>query len=220
MLTILVVVLITNSINLIDGIDGLASGLSSVGLLFYGIVFFSYGYYIYAMIAFAALGTLVPFFYYNVFGNPNRQKKIFMGDTGALTIGIILSFLSITINSDNIGMEHGINPIVIAFSPLILPCFDVLRVYLHRLRKHRNPFLPDKCHIHHKFLALGVPQRIAMLLILMVSIMFVIINIILSPYVNVTILVVINIALYGFSNIALTRAIRSREKRMSQTLYE
>ncbi len=220
LLTILVVVLITNSINLIDGIDGLASGLSSVGLLFYGIVFFSYGYYIYAMIAFAALGTLVPFFYYNVFGNPNRQKKIFMGDTGALTIGIILSFLSITINSDNIGMEHGINPIVIAFSPLILPCFDVLRVYLHRLRKHRNPFLPDKCHIHYKFLALGVPQRIAMLLILMVSIMFVIINIILSPYVNVTILVVINIALYGFSNIALTRAIRSREKRMSQTLYE
>lgn len=222
LLTILVIVFITNSINLIDGIDGLASGLSAVGLLFYGIVFFSFGLYPYALVSFAAFGTLVPFFYYNVFGNPDRQKKIFMGDTGALTIGIILSFLSIIINQRGLGENEHVNPFVVAFSPLILPCFDVVRVYFHRLRRRRNPFLPDKCHIHHKFLALGIPQRITMIIILMISICFVIMNLLLSQYLNVTILVILNVVIYSVGNMMITRAIHRREIRMHLTekLYD
>lgn len=67
-LTILLVVFIINALNLIDGIDGLASGLSGVALTFYGFVFFSMKEYAYAMVAFSTLGTVIPFFYYNVFG--------------------------------------------------------------------------------------------------------------------------------------------------------
>lgn len=218
-ITILVVVYITNAINLIDGIDGLASGLSMVCLSVYGIVFFLDGYFVYSVIAFSTLGTLVPFFYYNVFGNPIKQKKIFMGDTGALTIGIILSFLSLLVNAHNVGLAEGINPVVIAFAPLILPSFDVVRVYIHRLRAHRNPFLADKCHIHHKFLALGFPQRLTMILILIISIVFVLVNIILSPYINVTILVLLDIAVYTVGNMILTRAIHRRERKLNTTLY-
>lgn len=218
-ITILVVVYITNAINLIDGIDGLASGLSMVCLSAYGIVFFLDGYFVYSVIAFSTLGTLVPFFYYNVFGNPIKQKKIFMGDTGALTIGIILSFLSLLVNAHNVGLAEGINPVVIAFAPLILPSFDVVRVYIHRLRAHRNPFLADKCHIHHKFLALGFPQRLTMILILIISIVFVLVNIILSPYINVTILVLLDIAVYTVGNMILTRAIHRRERKLNTTLY-
>ena len=211
-ITILVVVYITNAINLIDGIDGLASGLSAVCLTVYGVLFFTNGYYIYSVIAFSTLGTLVPFFYYNVFGNPQKQKKIFMGDTGALTIGRILSFLSLLVNACNISLDEGVNPAVLAFSPLILPCFDVVRVYIHRIRAHRNPFLADKSHIHHKFLALGIPQRVTMILILVLAIAFIFFNIILSPYINITILVLIDILVYTVGNILLTKAIRRRER--------
>jgi len=222
-LTILVVVFITNSINLIDGIDGLASGLSAVALMFYGVVFYMIGQHVYAIISFATLGTLIPFFYYNVFGDPERQKKIFMGDTGALTIGIIISMLSIGMSSDSSLLEYpDINPLVVAFSPLVLPCFDVIRVYLHRIRFHRNPFLPDKCHIHHKFLMLGMPQRRTMVLILMISICFVVVNLLLSPFMNVTFLVMIDLAIYGFGNILLTKVIHNYQKKLKITdgLYD
>ncbi len=223
MLTFLVVVYIVNAVNLIDGIDGLASGLSGIALFFYGSIFYTAGDYFFALIAFATLGTLVPFFYYNVFGNVVSRKKIFMGDTGSLTIGIVLAFLSIKISlmdDDPGGLD--VNPIVMAFSPLIIPCFDVLRVYFHRIVRHRNPFLPDKCHIHHKILAMGVPQRVAMILILMLSALFIVVNVLLSVYVNVTILVVCNILLWTLGNMALTHAIHTRETRLKlkEKLYD
>lgn len=90
--TILLTVFIVNAINLIDGIDGLASGLSSISLLTLGSLYIYYDQWIYAMLAFSTLGVLLPFFYYNVFGNVDRCKKIFMGDTGSLTLGYILAF--------------------------------------------------------------------------------------------------------------------------------
>ena len=87
-MTVLLVVFIINAMNLIDGIDGLASGLSGVALGYYGFVFFEIGEYTFSLVAFATLGTVIPFFYYNVFGEAEKQKKIFMGDTGSLTIGV------------------------------------------------------------------------------------------------------------------------------------
>ena len=75
MLTVFLVVFITNAINLIDGIDGLASGLSGIAMIFYGFFFLAAGQWAYSMISFASLGTLVPFFYYNVFGNPARGSQ-------------------------------------------------------------------------------------------------------------------------------------------------
>lgn len=90
--TILLTVFIVNAINLIDGIDGLASGLSSISLLTLGCLYIYYDQWIYAILAFSTLGVLLPFFYYNVFGKVDRCKKIFMGDTGSLTLGYILAF--------------------------------------------------------------------------------------------------------------------------------
>ena len=95
--TIFLAIFVINAINLIDGIDGLASGLSAIALTYYSYIFYQAGEYIYAMLAGATLGTLVPFFYYNVFGNAANHTKIFMGDTGSLTIGTILSFLSMAV---------------------------------------------------------------------------------------------------------------------------
>lgn len=220
LLTVLVAVYITNAINLIDGIDGLASGLSAVACLYYGIVLFMAGDYFYGFVAFATLGTLVPFYYYNVFGHEEKQEKIFMGDTGALTIGLLMTILSIHICHNGIGLECDMNPLVVAFTPLIVPCFDVLRVYLHRLRMHRNPFLPDKCHIHHKLLALGLRKTKAMVLIVVSSVLFTMINLGLSKFFGVTWLVVLDVVGYALINILLTHLIRKREQLKSSKLYD
>lgn len=215
------VVYIVNAINLIDGIDGLASGLSGIALIFYGIVLAEAGEWILALLVWAQLGTLVPFFYYNVFGNPGKRKKIFMGDTGSLTVGMILAFIALSvtnINTPNVTADY--NQLVLAFSPLIIPAFDVVRVYLHRIRQHRNPFLPDKCHIHHKLLALGLNQRASLCAILLSAVLFMLVNVALSPLVSATWLLVGDMAIWLCGNVLITRAIRRKEARLNTSLYD
>ena len=195
--TILTIVFITNAINLIDGIDGLASGLSSVALLVFGLLFIEKGLWMYSMLAFSTLGVLVPFFYYNVFGNAERARKIFMGDTGSLTLGYTLSFLAIKYSQHNADiMPYTEGAFIIAFSTMIIPAFDVVRVVLVRIREGHSPFEPDKNHIHHKLLAIGLSPRKAMLSLLFMSCSFSAANILLVPYVNNTVLLVADIVIW------------------------
>lgn len=209
-LTILIMVYVINSINLIDGIDGLASGLSAAAFITYGVMFHLIGRHAYAMLSFACLGVLVPFFYFNVFGDPSRRQKIFMGDTGSLTIGLLLAFigLELMLVSPDRCPVFGTNPLILALSPLIVPCFDVTRVFIHRVRSHGNPFLPDKTHIHHKLLALGLPQRIAMVTIVAVALLFNCVNILLSRYIDITLLLLLDIIVWTFANIILSNQIK------------
>lgn len=187
--TILVIVFITNAINLIDGIDGLASGLSSVSLVVLGCLFLYNDMWIFAMLAFATFGVLLPFFYYNVFGQVEQGKKIFMGDTGSLTLGYILAFLTIRYVSYDLNIvPYSEGAIVVAFSTLIVPMFDVIRVVLVRARTHKNLFQPDKNHIHHKFLDMGFSARKAMISILMMAAAFSCLNIMLVSCVDNNIL--------------------------------
>ena len=195
--TILTVVFITNAINLIDGIDGLASGLSSVALLIFTFLFIEKGLWSYAMLAAGTFGVLVPFFYYNVFGSVERARKIFMGDTGSLTLGYTLSFLAIKYSQHNADiMPYTEGAFIIAFSTMIIPAFDVVRVVLVRIREGHSPFEPDKNHIHHKLLAIGLSPRKAMLSLLFMSCSFSAANILLVPYVNNTVLLVADIVIW------------------------
>lgn len=212
--TVLLVVFITNAINLIDGIDGLASGLSGIAMAFYGFVFMHTGHMLYAMLAFAGLGTLVPFFYYNVFGNPAMGKKIFMGDTGSLTTGLILSFLSIEVCSLPEGSVYSWDVMVVAFAPLAIPCLDVIRVFVHRIVRGMSPFLPDKSHIHHKLLALGIPQRWAMTTILATSSALIAANLLMSVHMGPMWVLVIDMVVWVAANWQLTRCIMARQKRL------
>ncbi len=204
-LTLLVVVYIVNSINLIDGIDGLASGLSGIACLYFGVMFYLMESYVLSMVAWATLGVLIPFFWFNVFGDAEKRKKIFMGDTGSLTIGVILCFLALQMASVEKISFSTANPFILAFAPLIIPCFDVIRVYLHRVRNGKNPFLPDKNHIHHKLLAIGLPQRVAMVSILLASLGLTILNIYGSMVININILLIIDILIWALGNIWLSR---------------
>lgn len=216
-LTVLFIVFITNAINLIDGIDGLASGLSGIAMAFYGMAFMSMDRPFYAILAFAGLGTLVPFFYYNVFGNPAMGKKIFMGDTGSLTTGIILAFLAITMTK-GVGAENTpCDIIVIAFAPLAIPCLDVVRVFFHRIVRGKSPFLPDKTHSHHKLLAIGFRQRPAMITILATSSALNAFDLWLSMYINSFLVLLIDLVLWVVGNYLLTRAIKARQNRLHIT---
>lgn len=214
------VVFVVNSINLIDGIDGLASGLSAMTFVFYAIMFYLGREYVYSLLASAGAGTLIPFFYYNVYGNPKKQKKIFMGDTGALSAGMIIAFSAVAITNVEFNQEMVVyNPILIAMSPLIIPCLDVIRVYFHRVKHHRNPFLPDKSHIHHKLLALGLSQRAVLGFILLWALLFIIINLILSPYFNSTFIILGDIVIWIIVNIIITNRINIREKKLGHIIY-
>ncbi len=207
--TMLLVSFIVNAINFIDGIDGLASGLCSVVFLFYGILFFMFHEYIYSMLSFAALGGLIPFFYYNVFGNAKLKKKIFMGDTGSLTIGVIISWMSIhLVQIISSSTEITYNPIAVAFSPLIVPCFDLVSICICRIKEGKSPFLPDKNHIHHKLLSVGMSQRLVMLVIIGVSVISAVYNTLLSKYTDINCLIWGNVILWLFSYTLTTRKIR------------
>lgn len=200
--TMFVVVFITNAINLIDGIDGLASGLSSVSLLIMGALFLYKELWAYSMIAFATFGVLVPFFYYNVFGSAEKARKIFMGDTGSLTLGYIISFLLIKYSMHNPAVSiYTEGALLIAFSTLIVPMFDVIRVVMLRIRTGKSPFQPDKNHIHHKLLAIGISTKRAMVYLIIMATTLSVVNIVLIPYVDSTLLVICDAAIWIGANL-------------------
>lgn len=212
-LTVFLTVYITNAINLIDGIDGLASGLSSVALLVFGFLFMQKELWTYSMLAFATFGVLVPFFYYNVFGSAERARKIFMGDTGSLTLGYVLSFLAIKYSQYNPDVTpYTEGAFVIAFSTLIVPAFDVIRVVMVRVRSGKSPFEPDKNHIHHKFLAMGFTPRKAMITILLISCAFSAVNILLVPVIDNTVMLLADIAVWVGLNLWFDRVRDKKQK--------
>ena len=212
-LTVFAVVFILNAINMIDGIDGLASGLSIIAFIVMGCVFACLHWWVCAYVCFATFGTLLPFFFRNVFGDASRGRKLFMGDTGSLTIGMLLAVMVIRLSMFDAAKER-IFPesIVVAFSLLLVPVFDVLRVTLHRLRCGKNPFVADKNHIHHKFLALGIHQHVVLVIILGIAIAFIAMNMLLLPILSITTIFFIDLAVWTLMHMGLTMAINKKNK--------
>ncbi|MFI3316333.1 MAG: MraY family glycosyltransferase [Rikenellaceae bacterium] len=211
--TLFIYVFVTNAINLIDGIDGLASLLSIMALLVYGIQLFHNGELEDSIFAVATLGALVPFWYHNVFGiKKGAGSKIFMGDTGALVIGSVLGLMAVKIW--NISFYADTNaPIassyyVLAYTMLLVPCFDVVRIVFHRYRAKKPLFLPDKNHIHHKFMALGFSARRSLGWIVAINICFVVINLLLSLCVSITVIVAIDIVLWTLMHLYISRCMK------------
>ncbi|VAW19747.1 Undecaprenyl-phosphate alpha-N-acetylglucosaminyl 1-phosphate transferase [hydrothermal vent metagenome] len=153
-ITLFIIIVIINAFNLIDGIDGLASGIAIQASTVLGIWFLISGHLNYSILSFALAGSLCAFFLYNVFGHKN---KIFLGDTGALITGVIISVLIIKINEYNIlhvgQFTSRVSP-AISFAIIIAPLIDTLRVFTIRIIQKKSPFSPDKNHIHHHLLKL------------------------------------------------------------------
>lgn len=154
-LTLISIVGVTNCFNLMDGIDGLSASLGILCAATFGWWFFKFGQYDWTVLSAGLTGALIAFFYFNVFG---KKYKIFMGDTGSLLLGYLMSVMAIEFNEFNINLPETLampSTPAIAFGVLIIPIFDTLRVSVSRLMKRKSPFNPDKTHIHHYLLCLG-----------------------------------------------------------------
>ncbi len=167
-ITLLFIVGFMNSFNLMDGIDGLAGSYSFVLFIIFGIVFFILGNSVFGIYSFSLSGIILAFLKFNF--NP---AKIFMGDTGSLFIGYTCSlFTIIIVNSVSNAVSSRI-PIII-FSLLLLPVIDTLRVMIMRIIRKRSPFKPDRTHLHHLILKLGLNIKQASFCILLFNLVLVI----------------------------------------------
>ncbi len=164
-LTIFIFIVFVNMLNLIDGIDGLASGISIVALAFFGIISFLSNNNVSLILSIAGLGSLLPFFYYNVYSD----KKIFLGDNGSLLLGILLIYLTLDfISFDTTGiLLIGNNKILLLMSLFSYPLVDTMRIFIVRILRKKSPFSADKNHIHHHLLRLGYSHKKASTFILM-----------------------------------------------------
>ena len=180
-ITLFVIIAIINSINLVDGIDGLASSIGILATIFFGAWFYISGNIEYCLISAAVLGALLGFFRFNV---SNGKFKIFMGDTGSMLLGLLLSVQVIMFNELNINIENTVFHIgaapAVSFAVLIIPLFDTTRVFIIRMSRGRSPFSADKNHLHHCMLKLGFTHVQATLLIVLVNICFIAIALLLQ----------------------------------------
>ncbi len=175
LLSFFVFIVIMNSLNLIDGVDGLASGLGVVYSMFFAVYFHIAGNIILSISAYAMVGSLAVFFLYNVFGN---KRKIFMGDSGSLLLGYMIAlyvFEFCKLNAfKSVPTELYMSAApAVAICVLSVPLFDTLRVMTTRMRKGFSPFQPDKNHIHHLLLKIGLKHRQVTFVLLCVSLFFI-----------------------------------------------
>ena len=180
-LSFFVYLLVVNGLNLIDGVDGLASGLGVVICTFFGIYFSLINETTLSMMSFALVGALLIFFFYNVFGG---KSKIFMGDSGALVLGYIVYLLVVNfceINAAGIinsGFAMSAAPVVV-ICVLSIPLIDTLRVMITRVKKGLSPFTADRNHVHHLLLSTGLKHREVTFVLILVNLFFISIGLLL-----------------------------------------
>ena len=175
-LTLFAGVGIINSINLIDGVDGLSSGFCITACAIFGVFFWLSGDMTMATIAAACIGALVPFFYHNVFG---KRQKMFIGDGGTLVMGMMMFlFVLRVLNIDRFaalpagaGDNFGLVPFTLAI--LAIPVFDTIKVMTVRIIHKTSPFSPDKKHLHHAFIERGFSHFATTISILLLNLLIV-----------------------------------------------
>ena len=150
----LTIIVVINSFNLIDGVDGLAASLGILTMSIFGIYFFAVDYQAYALLAFSMAASLAAFMIFN-----HHPAKIFMGDSGSLMIGLINAIL--VIKFINVANEPFVtvavpSAVAVGFAILIVPLLDTLRVFSIRIINGRSPFTPDRNHVHHLLLDRGL----------------------------------------------------------------
>jgi len=181
-LSYLTIIVVINSFNLIDGIDGLAASLGMLTMIIFGTYFFINGYQAYALLAYALTGSLAAFLIFN-----HHPAKIFMGDSGSLMIGLVNAIL--VIKFINVANDPAVAipvpaAVAVGFSILIVPLLDTLRVFAIRIFNGRSPFTPDKNHIHHLLLNWGLGHSAVTLVCVGLNVGFVVLAYLAKPLGN------------------------------------
>lgn len=147
---------IINAVNLIDGVDGYSSGYGIFASICFGILFWVVGAPIMLGLTVITVGSLIPFFLHNVFG---QRSKMFIGDSGTLMLGLLMSiFVFYTLSSQTICAQledQGMGLIAFTLAVTCIPVFDTLRVMTNRILHGTSPFKADKTHLHHLYIDMG-----------------------------------------------------------------
>jgi UDP-N-acetylmuramyl pentapeptide phosphotransferase/UDP-N-acetylglucosamine-1-phosphate transferase len=169
LISIFVYIVIVNAINLIDGVDGLASGVGLIASLIFGFWFYFAGAPHWALVSFSLAGALFGFLIFNF-----HPARIFMGDSGSLTIGAILSVLTIQLIETPTDflppLLSNISTPIFAIAVLSFPLLDTLRVFISRSLKGKSPLTADRNHLHHKLQDKGYGHKKVVFLIYMFNI--------------------------------------------------
>lgn len=211
LISLFVLIAIINAINLIDGVDGLASGLGILYCLFFAIYFGLVGSTSWSILAICLIGSLAVFFIYNVFGN---RGKIFMGDSGSLLLGYLLTafvFRFCEQNAFHVVPEvyHMSAAPAVAICVMTVPIFDTIRVSITRIKKHKSPFEPDKNHIHHLLLRTGLNHIQTTCVLLSVSVLFIALGIFGRNW-NIWLLLIVDFGLATLLTLILWRIINKK----------
>lgn len=211
LLTLFVMIVLINGFNLIDGIDGLASGAGILVSFVLGVWFYLTGNIACIVMCSALAGGLISFFYYNVFSKKNR---ILLGDAGSLTIGLVLGVLVVRFLQLEQFAEGSavIEPApAFAVSLFVLPLFDTLRVFSIRIAQGKSPFKADRQHIHHLMLELGFSHLKSSTILISINLVFVIFCYLLQDLGNV-LLIAIQLVIATILSYFLLFLIRKRKR--------
>lgn len=173
MLSVFTYIVIINAFNLIDGVDGLAAGIGFISATLFGLWFYFAGDMTYAVLAFALAGGLLGFLRFNF--NP---AKIFMGDSGSLTIGFLFAVLAIELVEYDAQASlpkiiSDISKPILAMSIIVYPLIDTIRVFSLRAVKGVSPFTADRNHIHHRLMDLGLNHKQTVIIIYIFNLLIV-----------------------------------------------
>lgn len=176
LLSIITIIFIINSFNIIDGINVLGGGVSVLMSIAFGAWFYFYGFFDYSILAAAMTGAVFAFLKYNY-----TPAKIFMGDSGSLSIGLLAAVMAIQfIEKNEIVLQSGksegvliVSAPAMAIAILIIPIFDTLRAFTIRIVNKKSPFLADRNHIHHRLIDLGLSHVNASFILIGINILFI-----------------------------------------------
>jgi len=209
-ISILIILVIVNAFNLIDGIDGLAATTGIVANSAFAALFLYIHQYELAAVSLAMAGAIIGFLKFNI-----TPAKIFMGDTGSLLIGLISAVMAIKFMEVN-RVATGTSPQIyavpaITFAILIGPIFDTARVFILRISNGVSPFVADRNHIHHRMLKLGLTHLQTTIILNGINIISIITVLLLNKY-GSSALIILIITVSLMFNWSITFLIRSKER--------
>ena len=187
--SLFVFIVIVNAINLVDGIDGLSGSLTLFFLIITSYFYFESNYfYSYLVISFCFSLSVFLFFNYS------ERKKIFLGDTGSLGLGLSVAVLSLGyLNTDHPTYNlFPINQSLFVVLMIAYPLLDVIRVFILRIYNGKSFMMADRNHIHHKLIDIGLSHKKAVFTIILCQLSLLIFNVIMIPQINLHIQILIN----------------------------
>jgi len=165
-ITIFAIIGVVNAFNLIDGIDGLSGSLSLIALGIMGVLAWNGGRIFESWVALLSSAVLLPYLFFNI-GVFGRSRKVFLGDSGSLLLGFIIAWLTVTLSQD-VEMKRVFDPVT-ALWILAIPLTDTVCIMIRRKLKGQSAFFPDRNHIHHILMRLGLNDHQALFLIIFIA---------------------------------------------------